>query len=107
MPIGNRARPHLLSLSHLGLLKLSSIDGSIKLVRLLTQFFLHKLTKLGDLNEFVVTLAEAWLAHVAVVGHKPGKDLFVSVEFSLLIGYPIRVTRLLVELGQAVGGLLK
>ena len=107
VPVGKRARPHLLALSHLGLLKLSSIDGSIKLVRLLTQFFLHKLTKLGDLDEFVVALAKTWLAHVAVIGHEPGKDLFVSVEFALLIGHPVRVTRLLVELGQAIGGLLK
>jgi hypothetical protein len=78
VPVGNRARSHLLTLHQLGLLKLG-IDGSIKFVRLMTQFFLHKLPELGDLDEFVVALAKARLAYLAVVGHEPSKDLFVSV----------------------------
>ena len=70
------------------------IDSPIKLTLLRLNLFLHEFPKLGYRDVLVVTLAKTLT--FTILRHQPGKNLFVSIKFTLLVRHIVAVTRLLV-----------
>lgn len=58
-------------------------------------------------SQVLFEFLQRYIIVLGLLGYQPGQGLFVSISFALLVGHVIAVVRLLVELGQAVSGLLE